>query len=79
MLGEKLQNQKKPIYPFVDDTGGWLFVALAQLLVLILPCEGHQVLLKDVASFWGVSKILHMVKEARPAVGCYKKQQQTFN
>lgn len=59
-----LQANMKLIYLFVDDTGGWLFVALAKLLVLILPSEGHHVLLKDVASLWGVSKILHMVKEA---------------
>lgn len=48
----------------MDDARSWLFVAVAKLLVLILPCEGHHVLLKDVASLRGVSKILHMVKNA---------------
>lgn len=50
-----------------------LLVALAELLVLILPGEGHHVLLKDVASLRGVSKILHVVEDACLAVGCQDK------
>lgn len=58
------------LYLFVDDAGSVLLVALAELLVLILPSEGHHVLLKDVASLRGVSKILHVVEDACLAVGC---------
>lgn len=65
------RTQKAASYPFEDDARGWLLSALAKLLVLILPGEGHHVLLKDVAPLWGVSKILHMVKRAHPAVGCW--------
>jgi len=60
----------------VDDTRGGLLAALAQLLVLILSGEGHHVLPKDVASLWGVSKILHMVKGAQPAVDCCRRNQE---
>jgi len=56
------------------DMRSRLFVALAKLQVLILPCKGHHILLKDVSSLWGIPKILHMVKEAQLAVGYWKKE-----
>lgn len=54
----------KLTYLFMDEARGRLFVGLAQLLVLTLSRKGHHVLLKDVTSLWGVSKILHVVKNA---------------
>lgn len=70
---QAISQDPQPIYLFVDDAKGWLLVALAEIQVLTFPSEGHHVLLKDVTSLWGISKILHMVKDARLAVGCYKK------
>lgn len=58
------EQRRWEIYLFVQDTRGLLLFALAQLLVLMLSFERHHILLKDVASLWGVSKILHVVQNA---------------
>lgn len=56
----------------VGGAGCWRLLALTQILVLILSCEGHHVLLKDVASLRCISKILHMVEDACLAAGGYR-------
>lgn len=48
----------------MGSAGGWRFVSLAELHILLLPSEGHHVLLKDEASLWSITEILDMVKEA---------------
>lgn len=58
------EQRRREIYLFVQDARGLLLVSLAQLLVLMLSFERHHILLKDVASLWGVSKILHVVQNA---------------
>lgn len=63
------------IHLFVEDSGGRLFVALAELLVLILPSKVQNVLLKDVASLRCISKILYMVEGAGSAGDCGQTRQ----
>lgn len=69
MLRELKRKIKVCFYIFVQGTWGLLllllqlqFVPLAQVLVLMLSPERHHVPLKDVASLWSVSKVLHVVQ-----------------